>query len=101
MVAGDALDLWRGSDDVGYGVVLALIAVTYVASVSLTSSARGRAVVLVLQVVVVLIVLRVSHARRAVNAMVTSRPSRRWWSRSSPSSPSRSRTPAPPGSRRP
>lgn len=69
MVARRALDLWRGSDDVGYGVVLALIAVTYAASVSLTSSTSWTAVVLVLQVVVVLIVLRVSHARRAVSAI--------------------------------
>lgn len=66
MVGQRTLELWRGSDDAGYGVVLALIALTYVASVSLTSSTAWTAVVLVLQVVVVLIVLRVSHARRIV-----------------------------------
>ena len=66
MVARRTVELWRGSDDVGYGVVLGLIALTYVASVSLTSSTAWTAVVLVLQVVVVMIVLRVSHARRVV-----------------------------------
>ncbi len=66
MVARRTLELWRGSDDAGYGVVLALIALTYVSSVSLTSSTSWTAVVLVVQVLVVLIVLRVSHARRVV-----------------------------------
>jgi Ion channel len=66
-----ALDLWRGSDDLGYGVVLGLIALTYAASVTLSSSTAWTAFVLVLQVVVVLIVLRISHARRAVRAIGT------------------------------
>jgi hypothetical protein len=66
VVARRTLDLWRGSDDAGYGVVLALIALTYAASVSLTSSTAWTAVVLVLQILVVLLVLRVSHARRVV-----------------------------------
>jgi hypothetical protein len=69
VVARRTLDLWRGSDDVGYGVVLGLIAVTYVASVSLTSSTSWTAVVIVLQAAVVLIVLRISHARRLVRAV--------------------------------
>jgi hypothetical protein len=71
VVVRRTLDLWRGSDEVGYGVVLGLIALTYVASVSLTSSTSWTALVLLLQVVVVLIVLRVSHARRAVRAIGT------------------------------
>jgi hypothetical protein len=66
VVARRTIELWRGSDDVGYGVVLGLIALTYVASVSLTSSAAWTAIVLFIQVVVVMIVLRVSHARRLV-----------------------------------
>jgi hypothetical protein len=64
-----ALQVWRGSDDVGYGLVLGLIGLTYAASVTLTSSAIWTAIVLVLQVLVVLIVLRVSHARRVVRAV--------------------------------
>jgi hypothetical protein len=66
VVGQRTLELWRGSDDAGYGIVLGLIALTYVASVSVTTSTWWTAAVLVLQVLVVLIVLRVSHARRVV-----------------------------------
>ena len=55
--------LWRDSDDVGYGVILTLIAVTYVASVSFFGPV-GVALVMLLQVCVLLVVLRVAHARR-------------------------------------
>jgi hypothetical protein len=65
VVGSRARGLWRGSDDVGYGVVLGLIAITYVASVTLTD-AVWTAVVLLLQMVVLVIVLRISHARRIV-----------------------------------
>jgi Ion channel len=57
--------LWRDSDDVGYGVLITLIAVTYVASVAFFSPV-GVALVLLLQAFVLLVVLRVAHARKAL-----------------------------------
>ncbi len=57
--------LWRDSDELGYGVLLTLIAVTYVASVAFFNPV-GVALVLLLQVFVLLVVLRVSHARRVL-----------------------------------
>jgi hypothetical protein len=57
--------LWRNSDDMGYGVLITLIAVTYIASVSFFGPV-GVALVLLLQVFVLLVVLRVAHARRVL-----------------------------------
>lgn len=55
--------LWRDSDDLGFGVIITLIAVTYVASVTFFGPV-GVALVLLLQAFVLLVVMRVAHARR-------------------------------------